>query len=272
MLRRTVLVLLFGCVMAASARAAEADRSPNASPPDDEITMPSPGEQSAVKRPPFDPVEERIKYLHQRLRITAAQEPLWSDVARAMRENARTAAPLIRDRVQSSERGNALQNLDAYEKLGAAQLDGLNRFHTAFAALYDKLSPQQKKIADSLFRIGPLGMIGGIPQLAEDLITPPPELPLIAGAGYVPNGAYLLPPVVPTPMPSISPVVPIVPSYTYPPVFPPLYPIAPFYAYGPFLWPPPLGVLIAGSHGRFHPHGMAMPHPQAVHGAGMPHH
>ena len=63
---------------------------------------PPPPPENRANRPLADPIVERIKYLHDRLRITAAQEPLWAKVAEVMRENATTLAPLIKDRVQSA--------------------------------------------------------------------------------------------------------------------------------------------------------------------------
>jgi hypothetical protein len=53
-----------------------------------------PTHEESPNRPSFDPVSERIKYLHDRLRITRAQEPLWDNVAQVMRENADAVAPL----------------------------------------------------------------------------------------------------------------------------------------------------------------------------------
>jgi hypothetical protein len=261
MLRRVALALALFCAALAPAQAAEADRSP-----DDQVTMPPasappPAEQSPARRPPIDPVEARIKYLHERLRITAAQEPLWSDVARVMRENAKAVAPLVRERVQSAERGSAIDNIGSYEKLGEAQVDALKRFLAAFQTLYDKLSRDQKKIADSLFRIGPLSMIGGIPHLPEAMIAPAPETPYLAGPAYVPY------PVEPA-FPGVAPVwaYPVAPFH--PPAFyaPPSV-AYPFYANRPWLWGPPVGILGA-------PIGVFLSGRAALqpHGAGMGHH
>ncbi len=261
MLRLAALALLLLCAMAAPVQAAAADRSP-----DDAVTAPPapappPAEQNRARRPPIDPVEERIKYLHERLRITAAEEPLWSDVARAMRENAKAVAPLIRERVQSAERGSAIDNLGSYEKLGEAQLDGLKRFLAAFQALYDKLSREQKKIADAIFRIGPLSMIGAIPHLPEALIAPPPATPYLAGPAYLPYPVEPgLPGVAPVWAYPVAPLHP--PSFYRPPSF-----YYPFYANRPWIWGPPVGILGP-------PIGVLLSGRAALqaHGAGMPHH
>src|SRR5689334_15729794 len=54
----------------------------------------------ALKAPRYDAatVETRIKRLHDRLRITAAETDLWNQVAQVMRENARDLDTLIRAR------------------------------------------------------------------------------------------------------------------------------------------------------------------------------
>jgi hypothetical protein len=126
----------------------------------------TPAPENRANQPPFDPIAARIKYLHDRLRITPAQEPLWAKVAQVMRENAQAVVPIIKERVQSTQhgKGDAIEYLDLYEKLGEVQLEGLKKFVAAFQALYNTLSPAQKKIADSMFRLGPMNIVGGIPQ------------------------------------------------------------------------------------------------------------
>lgn len=186
-----------------------------------------------------DPIQARIEYLHERLRITPAQEPLWAKVARAMRDNAASVAPLIRQRLQSAEKSGAVDNLGTYEKLGEAQLEGLKRFIAAFKALYAGLSEQQKKIADNLFRAAPLSMVGTIPQLAEQLIAPEPY-------PYTPSYVARLPALV---APAYPPYTPY-PFYAY---YPP-YSYYPPYTYYPLYGPWTLGrpVVLGGSFFGFH--------------------
>ncbi len=133
---------------------------------------------SVTTRPPqpaFNPIVERLKYLHDRLRITPAQEPLWADLARVMQDNAKAMAPLIRERLQVTKNRTAVETLEIYERLGEVQLEGLKNFVAAFQALYDKLSDQQKKIADVIFRSSPLSMIGGVPEPSQELAELPPS-------------------------------------------------------------------------------------------------
>jgi hypothetical protein len=108
--------------------------------------------ENGTRPPALDLMAQRINYLHGRLRITPAQEPLWAGLTQVMRDNATALAPLLRDRIQSTQGGNAIEMLGAGEKLDAAQLDGLRKFIAAFQALYDSMSGEQKKIADYVFR------------------------------------------------------------------------------------------------------------------------
>jgi hypothetical protein len=141
----------------------------SAGPPAGGQTSPAPpqaGTSGSRDTPPlFDPTA-RIKYLHDRLRITLKQEPLWDTVAQTIRDNARDIVPLLRERFRATTSGGALDVLHSYEALGEAQLDGLKKFIAVFGALYASLSEGQKKIADAIFREGPLNMmVSGIPEI-----------------------------------------------------------------------------------------------------------
>ena len=141
----------------------------SAGPPAGGQTSPAPpqaGTSGSRDTPPlFDPTA-RIKYLHDRLRITLKQEPLWDTVAQTIRDNARDIVPLLRERFRATTSGGALDVLHSYEALGEAQLDGLKKFIAVFGALYASLSEGQKKIADAILREGPLNMmVSGIPEI-----------------------------------------------------------------------------------------------------------
>ena len=62
-------------------------------------------------RPALDPLAERMKYLHDRLRITPAQEPLWANLAQVMRDNATAMAQLLKERFQTLKSGNAIDSI-----------------------------------------------------------------------------------------------------------------------------------------------------------------
>jgi len=108
---------------------------------------------SAVsKSGPVERVETRIKDLHDKLKITKAQEDLWSGVARAMRDNAIEMEPLIKARSEHSGKATALEDLNSYSQLADAHADGLKKFVPAFAPLYASMSDIQKQNADTVFR------------------------------------------------------------------------------------------------------------------------
>ncbi|HLN23546.1 MAG TPA: Spy/CpxP family protein refolding chaperone, partial [Patescibacteria group bacterium] len=101
---------------------------------------------------PLDPVEKRIHELHGKLHISAGQEPQWTIVAQTMRDNAKNMDALIKERSANSKSMTAIDDLRSYEKLAAAHEDGLKVFLPVFAALYDSMPDDQKKIADAVFR------------------------------------------------------------------------------------------------------------------------
>jgi hypothetical protein len=125
--------------------------------------------------PALDQTAARIKYIHDRLRITEEQEPLWDTVAQAIRETAGYLAPRLKDRLRAATSGSAPELLRSYETLGDAQLDSLKKIIAAFDPLYAGLSEGQKKIADAILREGAQNtMLSGIP------FVPPPFSPALA--------------------------------------------------------------------------------------------
>ena len=96
-------------------------------------------------------VEARIKRLHNRLKITAAETDQWNAVAQIMRDNARTLDALIRQRDQEAGTMTALDNLRDYQKIADAHADGMKKLVPAFAALYSAMPDTQKATADAVF-------------------------------------------------------------------------------------------------------------------------
>jgi hypothetical protein len=113
-----------------------------------DTTAPAAGVSSA----PTDHVEKRISSLHAKLKITSDQEPQWGAVAQAMRDNANSMDALIKDRTANAKTMTAVDDLRSYEKLAEAHDDGLKKFIPVFQTLYDSLSDDQKKTADTIFR------------------------------------------------------------------------------------------------------------------------
>jgi protein CpxP len=110
-----------------------------------------PGMAKAGKASKTERVEDRIKLLYTKLKITPAQEGLWDNVTRIMRENAVTMEGLIKERSEMAGTQNAVADLRSYSAIAEAHADGLRKFLPAFEALYAGMSDAQKKDADLLF-------------------------------------------------------------------------------------------------------------------------
>jgi periplasmic protein CpxP/Spy len=99
---------------------------------------------------PVQNVESGIAMLHQRLGITPAQEPAFAGFANVMRENARTSAGS-----PPPAGADAVQQLEFGIRYGQQEIDGMRRMLPALQTLYTSLSPQQRAIANQIFRQGP---------------------------------------------------------------------------------------------------------------------
>jgi hypothetical protein len=132
--------------LAGTSYAAQSDGAAAANPP-------TPAPHAAMKdHRPVDRVEIRIKDLHSQLKITAAQEPQWSEVTKVMRDNANAMQSLVDDRAANAKSMNAVDDLRSYQKISDAHEDGLKKFIPPFEKLYDSMSDAQKKNADAIFR------------------------------------------------------------------------------------------------------------------------
>jgi hypothetical protein len=99
-------------------------------------------------------VEVRIKDMHDKLKITAAQEEQWAKVELAMREDASVMDALTQIRADHAKDMTAIDDLKSYGDITAAHADGIKKLTPLFAVLYDSMSDTQKKEADALFRHG----------------------------------------------------------------------------------------------------------------------
>jgi periplasmic protein CpxP/Spy len=97
-------------------------------------------------------VEQRITDLHAALQITPVQEPMWNNVAQAMRENAANMEKLVAsDRTTPPQNMTAVEDLKSYQKFAQAHVDGLKNLIDSFSTLYDAMPGPQQKIADQVF-------------------------------------------------------------------------------------------------------------------------
>ena len=99
-----------------------------------------------------DPVEARIKELHNKLNITATQQTQWDSLVQVMRDNAKAMTDLQKQRSQDAKAMTAVDAVKSYQAVIEAHEAGMAKFVPAFQALYDSMSNAQKETADSMFR------------------------------------------------------------------------------------------------------------------------
>jgi len=144
--------LLGALLVAGPLYAAPAAPAPGAAPA---ATTPAPAPQdvepAAGKPSRTDRVDTRIKTLHDKLGITAAQETSFGAVAQAMRDNAAANAAASEKRREGKGSTTAVEELHSYQEVMETHAQGLQKLIPAFETLYASLSDGQKKTADELF-------------------------------------------------------------------------------------------------------------------------
>lgn len=104
----------------------------------------SPGKAS---RDPGDS-ERKITEIHDKLRITPAQEELWANVAQTMRDNAKTFQAGRADMQSRGKTMTVVESLKFRHGMVEQHSGGLKQLIPQVEALYAVLSPEQKKQAD----------------------------------------------------------------------------------------------------------------------------
>jgi hypothetical protein len=97
-------------------------------------------------------VDRRITELHTKLQITPAQSQQWDQFAQVMRTNAKAMDQMYADRAQKLSGMSAVDNMQSFEAIEQARMEGMQRLVPAFQTVYNSLSDQQKQAADALFR------------------------------------------------------------------------------------------------------------------------
>lgn len=98
-----------------------------------------------------DHVDQRIKDLHEKLKITADEQPQWDAFVKVMRENEAAIHDLVEAR-HANENATAVDDLKSYKKIADAHADGIGKEIPVFEDLYNKMTPDQKANADDVFR------------------------------------------------------------------------------------------------------------------------
>jgi len=96
-------------------------------------------------------VEKHIKDLHAKLKITAAEEPKWQEVADTMRENAKDLDKAIDKRESAMGSATAVDDLKSYAEIAQVHANAVKKLASAFSGLYSMMSDDQKKEADEVF-------------------------------------------------------------------------------------------------------------------------
>ena len=96
-------------------------------------------------------VEGRIADLRVKFGITEAQKPQWEAFAQVMRDNAKSYDVTVKVRVEKMKSMNAVEDLRSFQELAQAHADGLKKLTNSFKDVYDSMTPEQKKNADTVF-------------------------------------------------------------------------------------------------------------------------
>ena len=93
-----------------------------------------------------------IQALHDRLKITAEQESLWTTVADIMRANDEKIDALTKVRHEKAATMTAAEDLRSFAAITEAHAAGMRTFIPAFESLYQAMTPAQQANADRVFR------------------------------------------------------------------------------------------------------------------------
>jgi periplasmic protein CpxP/Spy len=96
-------------------------------------------------------VEKHIAELHRTLKITAAEESQWNEVAETMRLNARDLDRAIDARDASRGSATAIDDLNSYAEIAQVHANSVKKLAGAFSVLYAAMSTEQKEAADEAF-------------------------------------------------------------------------------------------------------------------------
>jgi hypothetical protein len=152
------VILLSSLLFGKPLPARSADIAPMAQSPSDRVLLAQASQAPATTQPAPEPadvnaaVEARIKELHNKLDITAAQQTQWDNLVQVMRDNAKAMMDLQKQRAQDAKSMTAVDAVKSYAAVIEAHEAGMNKFVPAFQSLYDSMSEAQKKTADAMFR------------------------------------------------------------------------------------------------------------------------
>jgi hypothetical protein len=100
-------------------------------------------------------VESRIRDMYATLHITQAQDAEWNAFAQVMLDNAQAMDAAVKQNGGDRNKLSAPEILDNYAAIAERHAENVARLSAALQMLYADLSPQQKQVADEMFRHGP---------------------------------------------------------------------------------------------------------------------
>ncbi len=117
----------------------------------------APGAQAASGAPADrqTKVEARIRDMYATLHITKAQDDEWNAFAQVMLDNAQAMDAAVKQYGGDRDKLSAPQIIDNYAAISAQHARNVSRVSAALEMLYADLSPDQKKLADEMFRKRP---------------------------------------------------------------------------------------------------------------------
>jgi periplasmic protein CpxP/Spy len=155
--RSAVAIAAVAVPLFAGAAFAQSPASPSpAAPPPAAVATPSPqagGKHAMPTAAQINArVEQHIAQQKTQLHITAAQEPQWDQFAQVMRDNAQDMSRSFEQRGSRLSTMNAAENMQSYADMAQQHAQDMQKLAAAFQTLYSGLSPDQKKLADNMFR------------------------------------------------------------------------------------------------------------------------
>jgi protein CpxP len=154
MLRKTARATLAAALALGLATPSLAQNAPGPTP--SPVPPPTPGAPPPERVAPkmnsnADRVERHIAELRRRLKITPAEKTQWDAFAQVMRDNAARMDEAFEARAANPNM-SALDDLKAYAAIAQTHAEDMQRLLPAFEALYAAMTPDQQKVADTVFR------------------------------------------------------------------------------------------------------------------------
>lgn len=150
--RMAALCLAFGLPLAAQAQQAQQEqRAPSTQAPPAAVNQ-ARRTQHLTAEQMMQRVEAYLANLRTQLGITSAQDPQWQEFAKLTRENATAMRQRFSERGTQLARMSAADSMMNYAQISEQNAQDRVRLATAFRALYDAMSPEQKARADVAFR------------------------------------------------------------------------------------------------------------------------